>query len=92
VRRWTPCETGTLTTTEWEVVALVGEGFRNEQIARRLYVNEKMVRHNLTVIYDKLGVSNRLEPSSSHNASARPRRPAGSPLNSRGRKLRPRRH
>jgi DNA-binding NarL/FixJ family response regulator len=36
VRSQTPCETGMLTLGEWEVVALVGEGLRNEQIARRL--------------------------------------------------------
>ena len=51
----------TLTPREREVVALVGEGLKNEQIAERLYVSEKTVRNNLTVIYDKLGVSNRLE-------------------------------
>jgi DNA-binding NarL/FixJ family response regulator len=50
----------TLTPREREVVALVGEGLKNEQIAERLYVSEKTVRNNLTVIYDKLGVSNRL--------------------------------
>ena len=51
----------TLTPREREVVALVGEGLKNEQIAERLCVSEKTVRNNLTVVYDKLGVSNRLE-------------------------------
>jgi DNA-binding NarL/FixJ family response regulator len=51
----------TLTPREREVVALVGEGLKNDQIAERLYVSGKTVRNNLTVIYDKLGVSNRLE-------------------------------
>jgi DNA-binding NarL/FixJ family response regulator len=51
----------TLTPREREVVALVGEGLKNEQVAARLFVSEKTVRNNLTVIYDKLGVSGRLE-------------------------------
>ncbi len=51
----------TLTPREREIVALVGEGLKNEQIAGRLYVSEKTVRNNLTVIYDKLGVTSRLE-------------------------------
>ena len=51
----------TLTPREREVVALVGEGLKNERIAERLFVSEKTVRNSLTTIYDKLGVSNSLE-------------------------------
>ena len=39
---------------------LVGEGLRNDAIARRLDVREKTVRNHLTVIFDKLGVQDRL--------------------------------
>ena len=50
----------TLTPREREVVALVGEGLKNKQIADRLYVSETTVRHHLTSIFAKLGVADRL--------------------------------
>lgn len=50
-----------LTSRERDVVALVVEGLRNEQIARRLAINEKTVRNHLTSAFAKLGVSGRLE-------------------------------
>ena len=50
-----------LTEREREVVALIGEGLRNKQIAARLGVSETTVRHYLTSIFNKLHVSDRLE-------------------------------
>ena len=50
-----------LTVREREVITLIGEGLRNKEIAGRLSVRETTVRHHLTSIYDKLGVSDRLE-------------------------------
>jgi two-component system nitrate/nitrite response regulator NarL len=50
-----------LTVREREVVALIGEGRRNKQIAERLFISEKTVRHYLTSIFSKLEVSDRLE-------------------------------
>lgn len=50
-----------LTVREREVVGLIGEGRRNRQIADRLFISEKTVRHYLTSIFDKLEVSDRLE-------------------------------
>jgi DNA-binding NarL/FixJ family response regulator len=50
-----------LTTRENEVVSLVVEGLRNEEIARRLGINEKTVRNHLTAVFAKMGVSGRLE-------------------------------
>ena len=51
----------TLTEREREVIALIGEGLKNKQIASRLYISETTVRHHLTSIFDKLGTSDRLE-------------------------------
>ncbi len=51
----------TLTDREREVVLLICEGLANKQIGQRLYISETTVRHHLTSIFDKLGVSNRLE-------------------------------
>ena len=51
----------TLTEREREVVTLIGLGLRNKQIAERLFVSETTVRHHLTSIFDKLGVTDRLE-------------------------------
>jgi DNA-binding NarL/FixJ family response regulator len=50
-----------LTKRERAVIALVGEGLSNRDIAERLYVSEITVRHHLTSIFSKLGVSNRLK-------------------------------
>ncbi|MCA1623586.1 MAG: LuxR C-terminal-related transcriptional regulator, partial [Acidobacteria bacterium] len=44
-----------------DVITLIGEGLKNEQIAGRLFISEKTVRNHLTAIYDKLGVPSRLE-------------------------------
>jgi DNA-binding NarL/FixJ family response regulator len=49
---------GTLTEREREIIALVGEGLENKEIAERLrpVVAEPTVRNNLSVIYDKLDI------------------------------------
>jgi DNA-binding NarL/FixJ family response regulator len=49
-----------ITEREREVIALVGEGLRNKQIAERLYISEATVRHYLTSIFEKVGVLDRL--------------------------------
>jgi DNA-binding NarL/FixJ family response regulator len=50
-----------LTPREVEVVALVVAGCRNDDIAHKLCISAKTVKHHLTNIFVKLGVSNRLE-------------------------------
>jgi two-component system nitrate/nitrite response regulator NarL len=50
-----------LTEREREVAALIGEGLKNKQIANRLFISETTVRHHLTSVFDKLGVTDRLE-------------------------------
>ena len=52
---------GTLTDRENQVIALVCEGLRNKQVAERLFISDTTVRHHLTSIFSKLGISDRLE-------------------------------
>lgn len=48
-----------LTEREREVIRLISQGLSNKDIANRLYISSITVRHHLTNIFDKLGVSNR---------------------------------
>jgi len=50
-----------LTPREREVVTAVVQGLSNREIATRLAVSEDTVKHHLTNVYDKLGVSSRVE-------------------------------
>lgn len=50
-----------LTARERAVIALIGEGLPNKQISLRMSISETTVRHHLTSIFDKLGVTSRLE-------------------------------
>ena len=49
-----------LTARERDVVNLVGEGLANKAIAERLSISDNTVRHHLTSIFAKLGVTDRL--------------------------------
>jgi two-component system, NarL family, nitrate/nitrite response regulator NarL len=50
-----------LTKRELEIVGLVVAGYSNPEIAGRCGVSEQTVKHHMSNIFDKLGVSNRLE-------------------------------
>jgi DNA-binding CsgD family transcriptional regulator len=50
-----------LTAREAEIVALLGEGLRNADIARRLFISPKTVDHHVSAILGKLGVRSRAE-------------------------------
>ncbi len=50
-----------LSQREREIVALVAQGFKNKEIAERMFISEQTVKNHLHNIFDKLGVSDRLE-------------------------------
>jgi len=50
-----------LTPREMEMVAAVVAGCSNREIAQQLSISAKTVKHHLTNIFEKLGLSNRLE-------------------------------
>jgi DNA-binding CsgD family transcriptional regulator len=66
-----------LTERETEVLACLGEGLSNAQIAARLYLSEATVKGYVSRMLDKLGVASRTQPSLlAHDAGllARPKR------------------
>jgi two-component system, NarL family, nitrate/nitrite response regulator NarL len=50
-----------VTPRELEIVSAIVAGLSNRDMSRRFAISEQTVKHHLTRIYDKLGVSNRLE-------------------------------
>ena len=54
-------ERSPLSQREREIVVLVAQGFKNKEIAERMFISEQTVKNHLHNIFDKLGVSDRLE-------------------------------
>jgi len=54
-------QTGALSGREREIVVLVAQGFKNREMAERMFISEQTVKNHLHNIFDKLGVSDRLE-------------------------------
>ena len=50
-----------LSEREKEIVQLVAQGYRNKEIGEKLFISEQTVKNHLHNIFDKLGVSDRLE-------------------------------
>lgn len=51
----------TLTDRELEVINLIAMGLKNKPIGDKLFISETTVRHHLTSVFGKLGVTSRLE-------------------------------
>ncbi len=58
-QRLTGGELGTLTEREREVLALLAQGFKNKEIAERLYITPNTVKRHIKSVFEKLGVSTR---------------------------------
>jgi two-component system response regulator DesR len=56
-----PSNTNPLTEREKEVLGLVADGKNTKEIASELFITTGTVRNYISVILDKLGVSNRIE-------------------------------
>ena len=82
--RRSPARAAELTEREQEVLALVGHGLANKQIARRLGIRESTVKAHLTSVFQRIGVRDRTSAAlwacthlpEGSDAPARP--PAGS--------------
>jgi len=55
------CVRDRLTPKELRIVALIVQGFKNKEIATQLGTTEQVIKNYLRNIYDKIGVSDRLE-------------------------------
>jgi two-component system, NarL family, nitrate/nitrite response regulator NarL len=54
-------ERNPLSTREREIVSLVAQGYKNKEMAEKMFISEQTVKNHLHNIFDKLGVSDRLE-------------------------------
>jgi Response regulator containing a CheY-like receiver domain and an HTH DNA-binding domain len=54
-------QTADLKTAEWHMIALVGSGLSNKEMARKLNLSEGTVRNNLSIILNKLGLRDRTQ-------------------------------
>lgn len=54
-------ERSPLSQREREIVQLVAQGFKNKEMAEKMFISEQTVKNHLHNIFDKLGVSDRLE-------------------------------
>ena len=54
-------ERSPLSAREREIVAFVAQGYKNKEMAEKMFISEQTVKNHLHNIFDKLGVSDRLE-------------------------------
>jgi len=56
-----PRPVDTLTRREMTIISCLSQGWRNREIAQHLSITEQTVKNHLRSVYDKVGVSDRLE-------------------------------
>lgn len=61
IRRGSTATESDLTDRERSILLLVGEGLTNREIAARLFLSEKTVRNYVSIILQKMGLSNRTQ-------------------------------
>jgi len=54
-------ERSPLSQREREIVGLVAQGYKNREMAEKMFISEQTVKNHLHNIFDKLGVSDRLD-------------------------------
>ena len=47
--------------TDSEIIVLIAQGYKNKEIAEKMFITEQTVKNHLHNVFDKLGVSDRLE-------------------------------
>ncbi len=50
-----------LSSREWDILSLIGEGMTNQEIGKRLYLSEKTVKNHISRLLAKLGVERRVQ-------------------------------
>ncbi|MBV8810393.1 MAG: response regulator transcription factor [Acidobacteriaceae bacterium] len=56
-----PRDRAQLSTREREIIVLIAQGYKNKEIAEKMFITEQTVKNHLHNVFDKLGVSDRLE-------------------------------
>jgi two-component system nitrate/nitrite response regulator NarL len=54
-------ERAQLSQREREIIVLIAQGYKNKEIAEKMFITEQTVKNHLHNVFDKLGVSDRLE-------------------------------
>ena len=57
----TPSKPGPLSRRERQLVGLIALGFRNREIADKLFISEQTVKNHLHNVFEKTGIKDRLE-------------------------------
>ena len=57
----TPRERAHLSQREGEIIILIAQGYKNKEIAEKMFITEQTVKNHLHHVFHKLGVSDRLE-------------------------------
>ena len=57
----TPRERAQLSQREREIIILIAQGYKNKEIAEKMFITEQTVKNHLHNVFDKIGVSDRLE-------------------------------